>query len=137
MTLPALKGWTFVSNVGATSQAIVTKTSVPFERLQATGVKTVEDLVSLFNRFVDRVISATTGSRSVPFGAGGTVLVGVSFVAGTPQSLPHRLDTPNVHAIFGVPSAGVALASFSADAKNATFVPSTNFTCDVYLLAFP
>jgi hypothetical protein len=135
MVPKSLGGWTFVRNVGTSRQQLVVQTAIPFERLQ---VRTPEDLVSAFDRFVDRVISATHGSRSIPFGAGGTVLEQVSFVNGAVQVIPHRLGTASVRGIFGIPSTGAApAATMTADAQNVTITPSATWTGDVYLLVTP
>ena len=139
VSLPkSLGGWTFVRNAGTPAEAIVgtgEQTAVPFERLQATA-KDLAGLVSLFNRFVDNVIRATRGARSIPFGAGGTVLLDVNFVAGVTLVVPHRLGTASLFAIFGVTTTPGAVpdASVSFDANNATFVPGTSWRGPVVIL---
>lgn len=138
-----LRGWTFVQDPGLPSEAVIgTQTAVPFERLQVTGLTAPPPLgtvISVFNRFVDRVISATLGSRSVPFGAGGTVLVACSFTSGVPLTVAHRLGTANVSPIGwsrGPASLGVAgFGSFtvSPDGGSVVLNPITTFVADVFI----
>lgn len=144
MAIPqTLRGWTFVQNAGTPSEAIVgagTQTAVPFERLQSqiTGAEEkgpLKTLVATFNKFVDRVISATLGSRSIPFGAGGTVLLAVQFTAGKTLKVAHRLGTTNVNAMGWCRSGASGYGSYalSSDGASIIFTPNTSFVADVYI----
>ena len=131
MTLPqSIKGWTFVNTDGT----IVTQTAVPFERIQAIESGGVKGLVSAFNRFVDRTISATQGSRSVPFGAGGVVVLGVVASYGTTKTISHRLGTSNLSAFWGATSlGGLPIAKVTFDVVNVTIVPGGDFTAPLFI----
>jgi hypothetical protein len=141
-----LGGWTFVVGAGTSAEAVIgagPQVAVPFERLQlqlpVTGINAVDKALgvigSTVNRFVDRVISATQGSRSIPFGAGGTVCLAVNFTNGQKITIGHRLGTSAVSILFGCPTTGaLASGTFSADANNIYITPSATWIGDVFLL---
>lgn len=134
MSIPqTLRGWTFVTNPGTASEAVSkAQTAVPFDRPQ---IKSLDDIVTVFNRFVQSVAAATLGARSVPFGAGGTVLLGAKFTSGQTLMVPHRLGTAACSAIFACPTAGAAPAAVASfDANVARFAATATWTGDVYIL---
>lgn len=139
MPIPqTLRGWTFVSGAGTSNEKIVasgTQTAVPFERLKVPSDGPLKPVADVINRFIDRAISATLGSRSVPFGAGGTVLLAVAFTAGQTLTVAHRLDTSFVNAIGWCRSglSGYGGYSVSSDGARITFTPNTTFVADVYI----
>jgi hypothetical protein len=141
MSIPlTLRGWTFVTGAGTSAEAIAAsgpQVAVPFERLQMAPSTLLAGVISVFNRFVDRVDSATRGSRSYPFGAGGTVLVAASFTSGQTLTAAHRLGTANVSPLGWCRSGTAGFGSFavSSDGNSVIFTPNATFVADVFITA--
>lgn len=137
----SLSGWTFVDYSQGGNGRIVgsgPQLATPFERLQAAATLTLPGMISLVNRFVDRVISATLGSRSIPFGAGGTIAINVTLPSSGQVKIPHMLQTSSVMVFASVGQGGATPAFVaSADVNNVTLTMSSSGTCNLLFLVHP
>jgi hypothetical protein len=131
------RGWTFVRDAGLKTQTLISHSATPFLRRRLDGAAQMKDVIQWAN-LVDRDIEeATVGSRSLPFGAGGTVIESYAFTSGAKVQIPHLLKTSSAFAIWLVPSAGTPTATISFDDTYATIIPAATFTAGLLLLVRP
>lgn len=127
------RGWTFVR--GAET---ITKTAMPYLRRALPKGTDLAGVVEWLNKFVQSDEEATRGSRSLPFGAGGTVVESVVFTQNVQAKVPHLLGTSNLLAFWLVPTTGsIAIQNSSFDATYFYVMPSLNWTGGVVFLVKP
>jgi len=134
------RSWTYVQNAGTSSATLLTKTAVPFLRRrldpQSASLATI---IQWANLFMNDVEQATVGSRSLPFGAGGTVILPITFKVGTNYQIPHYLKTASLIAFWSIPSSGFGniVGTVTFDNTYAYVTPNSEFTAGMFIVVVP
>ena len=129
------RAWTFLTGLGAAPNA---KSATPFLRRLLPSTAPLPDVITWLNLLVGSIDEATRGSRSLPFGAGGTVYDSIVFQSGVLAKIPHLLGTTNVFALFTAPSVGIIdTATVTFDSTYCYINPGANFTCGIVFLVRP